>query len=132
MSYQKIILEGFSGKDAELRYTADGIAVASFSMAVDEGFVDNKTTQWYRITCWRKTAEVAAEYVKKGKNVLVEGRLQGDKSTGGPRVYQRNDGTFGAGFEVTCDRLVLIGGGAAREQPANDGGHGEDESEIPF
>jgi single-strand DNA-binding protein len=81
MSFNKIILVGNLGKDPELRYTPQGIAVCSFSMATNEkrkdksGELQNITT-WFKVTLWRNQAENAAKYLTKGSPVYIEGRLQ--------------------------------------------------------
>lgn len=71
-----ITLTGRLTRDPEVRYTSKGDAVASFSIAVDTGWGDNKRTDFIPITCWRKTAEVVGNNLTKGRRVLVEGRLQ--------------------------------------------------------
>jgi single-strand DNA-binding protein len=115
MAYQKVIIVGNLGRDPEMRYTPDGTPVTSFSVAVNRVWNNpdgsrGEETAWFRVTAWRRSAEVAAQYLTKGRQVMVEGHLQVDKATGGPRVFQRNDGSYGASFELTCDRLVLLGG----------------------
>jgi single-strand DNA-binding protein len=81
-------------------------------------------------------AEVCNEYLSKGRQVLVEGRLRAEAETGGPRVYQRNDGSYGASYEVTAQTVKFLG--RAGEAPAA-GAPGvpeeppiEEEEEIPF
>lgn len=90
--YHTIIIVGNVGKDAEMRYTPSGAAVASFSVATNRQYTSSngeqvKETVWFRVSAWGKQAEVCNTYVKKGMKVLVEGRLTSDKDTGGPRVY---------------------------------------------
>ena len=80
MSFNKIILVGNLGKDPELRYTPQGVAVASFSMATNEKKKDATgervdVTTWFKITLWRQIAENAAKYLTKGSAVYIEGRL---------------------------------------------------------
>lgn len=79
MSYQKLILLGRLGKDPETRYTQGGDAVTSFSLATDEkwkrdGQAQQKTS-WHQITCFKRTAEIAAEYLRKGSQVLIDGKI---------------------------------------------------------
>ncbi len=113
MAYQKLIIVGNLGREIELKYLGDGTAVANLSVATNRtwnnaaGEKQTETT-WFRVTCWRKQAEIAAQYLTKGRQVMIEGRLKPD-ATGNPTVYQKNDGTSGASFEVVCERLVLIG-----------------------
>ncbi len=144
MSYQKLIIVGNLGRDPEMRYTPDGTPVTSFSMATNRRWTNsdgsqNEETIWFRVSAWRRQAEIAAQYLSKGRQVMVEGRLQADKATGGPRIWTRQDGTAGASFEVTCDRLILLSNrGDAGSGPGpgeDDGGGGADyipEDDIPF
>src|SRR3954462_4418276 len=109
-SVNKVILIGTLGKDPELKYTPQGTAVTKFSMATNENFKDKQSgewkerTEWHNIVCWQRTAEVAAEYLKKGRQVYIEGRLTtrswDDKETGQKRYMT----------EVMANDLVLLGG----------------------
>jgi len=81
MSFNKIIIVGNLGRDPELRYTPQGVAVASFSMATNEKRRDKSgelqdITTWFKITLWRQQAENAAKYLTKGSPVYIEGRLR--------------------------------------------------------
>ena len=125
--WHKITIVGRLGKDVELRYTPDGKAVASFSVAVDDGFGENKKTIWLRVSVWEKQAETCNQYLHKGSIVLVEGRLTPDPKTGGPRIFKRQDGTEGVSFEVSASTVRFIGGKDASEQPAN-----VPDEDIPF
>jgi len=141
--YQKIIIAGNLGKDPEMRYAPNGDAVTSFSVATNRKYTDkggqlvNETT-WFRISVWGKQAETCNQYLKKGSSVLVEGRLQADKATGGPRTFTRQDGTLGASFEVTAETVRFL----SSAQRDGDGGAGNggqtmheaptDEENIPF
>ena len=87
----KSFLIGNLGKDPEVKYTPQGTAVAKFSLATNERFKDKQgewqdRTEWHNITCWARLAEIAGEYLKKGRTVYIEGRLQtdswDDKQTG--------------------------------------------------
>ena len=121
--YHKLILVGYLGRDPEMRYTPSGTAVVSFSVAVSEGFGDKKNTIWFRVSAWDKIAEACNQYLKKGSRVLVEGRLIADPETGGPKMFQRNDKTVGASFEVTATTVKFLSG-AKDEQ--------EEDDEVPF
>jgi single-strand DNA-binding protein len=109
-SVNKVILIGTLGKDPELKYTPQGTAVTKFSMATNENFKDKQSgewkerTDWHNIVCWARTAEVAAEYLKKGGKVYIEGRLTtrswDDKETGQKKYMT----------EVVANDLVLLGG----------------------
>ena len=134
-SYHKTIVTGHIGS-IELRYTPEAKAVATFSVAVNDGWGDNKKTIWYRVTAWEKRAENCNAYLKKGSRVLVEGRLQPDPDTGGPRVYKKKDGRHGAAFELTADNVVFMDskgeGHKAAESFADEAGGYMEESELPF
>jgi single-strand DNA-binding protein len=139
--YQKVIIAGNLGRDPEMRYTPDGTPVTNFSVATNRRWTGSDgqqrdETAWFRVTVWRRMAEVCNQYLQKGRAVLIEGRLTPDAATGGPRVYQRNDGSYGAQYEITAETVKFLGGrgeapveegpGAPEELPA------EPEEEIPF
>jgi len=139
MSFQTIIIVGRLGKDPEMRYTPNGQAVTSFSMATDRRWTDSngvkqKETAWFRVSVWGKMAESTNQYLKKGSQVIVEGRLNVDPKTGGPRIFNRQDGTAGASFEVTASAVRFLTpksettGEAAEAAGEPEGG----EDEIPF
>jgi single-strand DNA-binding protein len=114
--YQQIIVVGNLGKDPELRYAPNGDAVCGFNIATNRKYTDRsgqvvKETTWFRVSVWGKQAESCNQYLKKGSSVLVEGRLQADRDTGGPRMYQKQDGTTGTQFEITAVSVRFLGGG---------------------
>ena len=79
--FNKVMLIGHLGQDPELKYTPAGAAVASFSLATNESYKDKAgnqqdRTEWHRLVMWNKQAEIAAEYLKKGAQIFVEGKLQ--------------------------------------------------------
>ena len=139
--YHTVIVAGHLGRDPELRYTGDGTPVASFSVATSRRFsrqdgTSRDETVWFRVTVWRRQAEVCNQYLQKGRQVLVEGELKPDPETGGPRVWQGNDGTSRASYEITA-RTVRFLGGRGDAAPAEDAGGSlqappADEDEIPF
>jgi single-strand DNA-binding protein len=116
-SVNKVILIGHLGKDPEIRYTPNNTAVATFSLATNERFKDKDgnwgdRTEWHNIVVWDRLAEVAQNYLKKGGQVYIEGRIQtrswDDKNTG-EKKYRT---------EIVAGDLVLLGGrpqGAATE-----------------
>jgi single-strand DNA-binding protein len=109
-SVNKVILVGNLGRDAELRYTPGGAAVATLNMATtevwnDKGGQRQEKTEWHRVVLWGKTAESLNEYLTKGKQVYVEGRLQ-------TRQWDDKDGNKRYTTEIRGDRIVLLGGGA--------------------
>ena len=116
MSYAKLVIVGNLGRDPELRYLPSGQAVTNLSVATNRRWTDQATGQpqeevcWFRVSVWGKQAEAANQYLSKGRQVLIEGRLRPDPETGGPRIYARNDGTAGASFEVVADRVQFLGG----------------------
>lgn len=112
--FHTIILVGNVGRDPEMRYTPTGQAVTTFSLAVNRTYNDSKgekvkETIWFRITAWGKLAETCSQYVQKGSQVVIEGRLQPDPNTGGPKIFTRKDGTSGASYEVVANTVRFIG-----------------------
>jgi len=108
-SVNKVILVGNLGRDAELRYTPGGAAVATLNMATtevwnDKGGQRHEKTEWHRVVLWGKTAESLSEYLTKGKQIYVEGRLQ-------TRQWDDKDGNKRYTTEIRSDRVVLLGGG---------------------
>jgi len=139
MSYQKIIVVGNLGREPEMRYTPSGQAVTSFSVAVNETYTNNngekiKKTIWFRVTTWGKQAEICNQYLKKGQQVLVDGRMNADPSTGGPKIFTRQDGAAGASFEITAQTVRFLSsraeseGGGGGPIPA---GGGMEMAELP-
>lgn len=113
--YHKIIVVGNLGRDPELRYTQDGTPVTNFSIAANRRWNGSdggqkEETVWFRVTAWRRMAEVCNEHLKKGRQVLVEGRLNPDPETGGPRVWTGKDGDARASFEITAINIRFLGG----------------------
>jgi single-strand DNA-binding protein len=108
-SVNKVILVGNLGRDAELKYTPGGAPVARVSLATTEVWNDKngqrqEKTEWHSIDIWGKQAESLSEYLVKGKQVYVEGRLQ-------TREWNDKDGNKRKTTEVRADRIVLLGGG---------------------
>ena len=123
-SVNKAILVGNLGRDVELRYTPGGAAVANFSIATTRVWNDRsgqrqEETEWHRVVAWDRQAETANKYLRKGRQVYVEGRLQ-------TRKWDDRDGNTRYTTEVRAERLVLLG---RRE---DDGGAGSAErAEAP-
>jgi single-strand DNA-binding protein len=141
MSYQKIIIVGNLGRDPEMRYTPDGTPVTSLNVATNRRWTNSDGSQgeetvWFRVSVWRKQAEIAAKYLAKGRQVMIEGRMTPDRATGGPRVWTSQDGTPRASFEVTADRIIFLSGRTEGQFPDNGEGEGADnfvaEDDIPF
>jgi single-strand DNA-binding protein len=133
--YQKTIVVGHLGRDPEMRYTQSGVPVTSFSVATTRkwssasGEQQEKTT-WFRVTCWRKLAELTAQYLKKGRLVLVEGDIEAS-------AFTDREGNARASLELTATNIKFLGGrGEGGEGTGGGAGGGEDfpvhEDEIPF
>lgn len=111
----RAVLVGRLTKDPELRYTQSGIAVVSFTLAVDrrKGQDGQKETDFLPIVVWRQLAELCANYLKKGQQAAVEGRIQ-------TRSYDGNDGQKRYVTEIVADSVDFLGGGS-NEQSQNSG-----------
>jgi single-strand DNA-binding protein len=142
MSFHTIVLTGNLGGDPEMRYTPSGQAVTNFSVAVNESFTNSngekiKRTIWFRVSAWGKQAEICNQYLKKGRMVLVEGRMTSDPNTGGPRIWTGNDGTSRASYEVTAGIVRFLSSrGEYESSPGSVQSDAGDmlppEDEIPF
>ena len=122
--YQKVIIVGNLGRDPEMRYTPQGTPVTNFSVATSERWTDQggqqqERTTWFRVTAWRRLAETCANFLTKGRQVLVEGRMNPDPATGGPRLWTGNDGESRASYEVTAITVKFLG---SRAGEATEGG----------
>jgi len=130
--YQKIIIAGNLGRDPEMRYTPDGKAVTSFSVATSRRYKDKNETTWFRCTVWGNQAETASQYLHQGSKVLVEGRLTPDQTSGSPRVFQRKDGTWGASYEITVDSFRFLSSKGEDSGAGGDYGGEDNPDDIPF
>ena len=134
-SVNKVILIGNLGKDPELRYAPSGAAVASFSLATNEQWKDQEgnpqeRTTWHNLVVWGKLAEIAAEYLKKGRKVYIEGRLQ-------YRDYEDKSGNKRYVTEIVVNDLVMLGSrqdGGEREEstPGAPPVVSEEKDDLPF
>ena len=107
-SVNKVILIGNLGRDPETRYTTGGDAVTNLNIATTETWKDKsgekqEKTEWHRVVLFGRQAEVAGEYLKKGRPVYIEGRLQ-------TRKYTDKDGVEKYATEIVADRMQLLGG----------------------
>lgn len=140
MSYQKLIIVGNLGRDPEMRYTPDGTPVTTLSVATNRQWTNRDGSQgeetvWFRVTVWGKSAESCAQYLSKGRQVLCEGRMKPDPETGGPRVYQRQDGTWGASYEMTAFVVRFLsrqGGQGGASDSDYEESNSVAEDDIPF
>ncbi|MFQ5864381.1 MAG: single-stranded DNA-binding protein [bacterium] len=115
-SVNKVILLGRLGQDPELRYTPNGAAVTTLSLATNEVWKDNEgnkqeRTEWHRVVLWRKLAEIAGEFLKKGSRVYFEGRLQ-------TRSWEDKDGVKRYVTEVIADTMTMMDTKAESERAA--------------
>lgn len=107
-SVNKVILVGNLGRDPEVRYMPNGEAVCNFSIATTDNWKDKngqkqERTEWHNIVMYRKLAEIAGEYLKKGRPVYVEGRLQ-------TRKWQTKEGQDRYTTEIIADQMQMLGG----------------------
>lgn len=107
--YQKLVIVGNLGSEPELRYMPDGGAVCNFSLASNRRYRDTDETTWFRVTVWGKQAESVSQFLHKGRQALVEGRLTPDDK-GNPRIWTDNQGNARSSYEVTAERVVFLGG----------------------
>lgn len=126
----KVILIGNLGRDPEVRYTAGGSAVANLRIATTESWRDKQSgekkenTEWHSVVLFGKTAEIAGEYLKKGRTVYIEGRLQ-------TRKYQDKDGQDRYSTEVVASDMQMLGGGEGRGEGGGYGGGRQGGAEEP-
>ncbi len=154
MSYQQLTVVGNLGRDPEMRYTPTGVPVTSFSLAVSRNWTDQngqrqEKTTWFRVSAWRKLAEIVSQYATKGQLVLVSGEIDE------PRIWTDKDGNARVSLEMTAQTFRLLGGrpdgsrvdadsasgernyegangtSAAGGSSSGGGSHGSDE-DIPF
>jgi single-strand DNA-binding protein len=125
----KVILVGRLGADPEVRYTPSGVAVANFNIATSEQWKDKDSgkkrehTEWHRIVAWRRLAEVCGDYLKKGSQVYVEGKLQ-------TRSWEDRDGNKRYTTEIVIKQMQMLGSKSSysnREEPIT-----VPEDDIPF
>jgi single-strand DNA-binding protein len=131
-SVNKVILIGNLGKDPEVRYLPSGDAVANISIATTETWKDKagekqEKTEWHRVAMFSKLAEIAGEYLKKGSQVYIEGRLE-------TRKWTDKEGHERYSTEIKADRMQMLGsrsGGSERMAPPDDAPRGESSSSAP-
>ncbi|ASP18082.1 single-stranded DNA-binding protein [Neisseria sp. 23W00296] len=132
MSLNKVILIGRLGRDPEVRYMPNGEPVCNFSMATSETWNDRQSgqrqerTEWHNITMYRRLAEIAGQYLKKGSQIYIEGRIQS-------RKYQDRDGIERTSYDIIANEMKMLdsrqsGGGA----PYQEGGYQQSAPQQPY
>ena len=136
----KAILIGHLGRDPEVRYTPNGTAVANFSVATSERWTDNdgekqERTEWHRIVAFGKLGEICGEYLFKGKQVYIEGRIQ-------TRSWEDKEGVKRYTTEIVANQMLMLGdkkgnGKSQGEESRNNADNapdfsGADDDDIPF
>ena len=141
----KVTLIGRLGRDPEVRYMPNGDAVCNFSVATSETWTDRNSgqrqerTEWHNVIMYRRLAEIAGQYLKKGSQVYLEGKIQS-------RKYTDKNGTERTAYEIICHEMKMLGGNEAPMQPAppanqeppappaaqNAAPAADDDSELPF
>ena len=114
----KLLLIGNLGNDPEMRFTPEGKAVTNFSLAVTDG---KSETVWFRVVSWQGLAEKVNEYLTKGRQVYVEGRLR-------PREWEGQDGKKHTSLDVVASKVVFLGAKSSQEKTEGAGG----EEDISF
>lgn len=142
-SLNKVMIIGNLGADPEMRFTANGDAVANFNVAASRRYTtrdgeQREQTEWFRVVCWRRLAEIAGQYLQKGRQVYIEGRLE-------TRQWQDRDGNTRYTTEVIANEMQMLGsrggggdfsgggggGGNWQDGPSDIGG-GPDAGDLPF
>ena len=121
----KVILVGNLGKDPDMKYTASGAAIANITIATSESWTDKQTnekvdkTEWHRVVFFRRLAEIVGEYLRKGSQVYIEGKLQ-------TRKWQGQDGQDRYTTEIVANEMQMLGsrGGEGGGRPQGGGGGG--------
>ncbi len=134
-SLNKVLLIGNLGGDPELRYTSSGVAVATFTIATNIRWTDpdgnvQEKTEWHNIVAWRKLAEICGEWLKKGRRVYIEGRLQ-------TRTWDDKNGVKHWKTEIVADDMIMLDGrgeAPAESVPpaAEEPGAAEKGEDLPF
>ena len=117
-SLNKVMLLGYLGKDPEVRYTASGKAMATFSLATsfqwrDQDGNDQERTEWHRVVAWGRLGEVCGEYLSRGKQVFIEGRIQS-------RDWEDQEGNKRTTVEIIATDMILLGGAAGQNRESRD------------
>jgi len=130
--YDKIELIGNLTRDPEMQHTQSGAEVTNLNIATNRKWTDKagqkqEQVVWWRVSVWGKQAEACEQYLSKGRQVFVEGQVVPDEN-GNPRMFERNDGTFGASFELRANRVLFLGSKGERV----DAGSVNSREDLPF
>ena len=129
-SINKALIIGRLGRDPEVKYTPSGVAVCNFSVATSETWKDKQTgerkekTEWHRISCYRKLAEICGQYLKKGREAYIEGKLQ-------TREWEQ-DGVKRYTTEIIANTVQFLGGQTQTQEKPYTVTPDDDNSDIPF
>lgn len=134
-SLNKVMLIGRLGRDPEMRSTQGGVSVANLSLATDESFKDRSgqrqdRTEWHTVVLWGKQAEIAEQYLRKGRLVFVEGRIE-------TRKWKDKEGHDRYSTQIRAFNFQMLDSGGGRDEspgppPEEDGPLLDDESDVPF
>jgi single-strand DNA-binding protein len=119
----KVILVGNLGKDPDMKYTASGAAIANITVATSESWNDKQTgekqekTEWHRVVFFRRLAEIAGEYLRKGSQVYIEGKLQ-------TRKWQDQNGQDRYTTEIVGNEMQMLGSRGGESSSPSQGGSG--------
>ena len=111
--YQKVIIVGNLGRPPEMRFTPSGQAVTNLNVATNNQYTNAqgervKETTWWRVSVWGKQAESCNQYLQKGSSVLIEGRMNPDENTGGPKLWKKQDDSMGANYDMTAQTVRFL------------------------
>ena len=129
----KVILVGNLGKDPEVRYLDNGVAVANFSLATTETYKNKEgdrisQTEWHNIVLWRGLAEVAEKYLKKGAPIYIEGKIK-------TRKWEDKEGNARYNTEILADNMTMLGGRPVQESSTENSeadNSSNEEDDLPF
>lgn len=124
--WEQTIIVGNVGRAVEMRYTQAGVPVCDFSVAVSRKVNDQDVTKWYRVTCWRQLAEIAAQYVTKGMQIMVVGAVEAS-------AYTDKQGNPAASLDLTAFSFQMLSSGSGQQADTNRTPYdGDDTGSIPF
>jgi len=126
LGVNKAIILGNCGADPELRYTNSGVAVCNFNLATSDRWKDNdgnkqESTEWHSIVCWKRLAEVVAEYVKKGTQVYIEGKIT-------TKSWEDKDGVKRYKTEIIANNLQILGNASGNRGQSDEEKAAQDQS----